>query len=107
MQLAQIGVELVEALLPMRTVFLDPTRSLFQWLGLQAAGTSLSIPPTLNESGPLEHSQVFRDSGQAHIERRGEFPHSQLAVRYTRQNRTPGRIGERSESRAQAVCSHS
>ena len=49
---------------------------------------------------------MLGDGRQAHGERLGQFGHRGLAAGEPRQDRAPGRIGERGEGGAEAVGRH-
>ena len=106
MQLMQILIEAIEAQLPMLPVLSYPTCSLLQRLSLEQAGSPLRITPACNESGVLEHLQVFRYGRQAHGKRRCELADRDRAAGDTRENGAPGRIGKRGEGDAQPVRAH-
>src|SRR5204863_8191011 len=55
LQLAQVFVQSVEALLPEFPVFLHPLGDLFEPGRLEPAGTPLRVAAALDEAGALEH----------------------------------------------------
>src|SRR5919107_5919593 len=69
LELAQVVVEPVEALVEEAAVVLEPAVDALQSLGSEAAGTPLRLPPAGDEAGALQHLQMLRDGGQAHAER--------------------------------------
>ena len=60
-----------------------------------------------DEAGLFEHLQMAGDGGQADLERLGEITDGGLAQGEARQDRAPGRIGERRERRAERIERHS
>src|SRR5271155_5199905 len=66
-QFLQIGVEAIQALLPDNSILFHPIRNLLKRLGFQAAGTPLRLAPPRDQPSPLEHFQVLRDRGHAHV----------------------------------------
>src|SRR4051794_18926573 len=66
LQLAQVVVEAVEALLPAAAVLSDPVRDLAQGRRFEAARPPLRIAPAADQPRALEHLQVARYCGQAH-----------------------------------------
>jgi DNA-3-methyladenine glycosylase II len=57
----------------MPPVLADPVGDRAQRLWLQPAGPPLRLAALLDETGPLKHLEVLRDSGQAHVEGRSEL----------------------------------
>src|SRR2546428_13028555 len=57
----------------MSPVLADPVRDGAERLRLQPAGAPLRLTTLFDETGPLQHLEVLRDSGQAHVERRREL----------------------------------
>src|SRR5882724_1304902 len=94
LQLSEVALQLVEALLPVAAVVFDPVGDVFQRIGLQPARTPLRLAAALDEPGALEHLQVLGDGGQAHVEGLGDLHHRGLARGEAREDRSPGGIGE-------------
>src|SRR2546421_11740892 len=81
LELLQVLVEPVVALLPEPAVPLDPLGGLLQRAGLELGRPELPIAAPGDESGPLEDLQVLRHRRQAHPERRGQLRHRPLPPR--------------------------
>src|SRR5919201_3909909 len=77
---AEIGIQPFEALLPMPPVLADPVGDVAQRLGLEPARPPLGVPTLLDETRTLEHLEVLRDAGQAHIERGGQLGDCRLSL---------------------------
>src|ERR1051326_3429725 len=105
-QLAEVVVEAVERLLPKLFVMLDPVGGLFERRRREVAAAPLRVAAAGDEAGALEHLQMLRDRWEAHVERRGDLRDRRLAGREVRQDRPPGRIGERRERIAELVVGH-
>src|SRR5215207_5018868 len=106
LELAQVVVEPVEALVEEAAVVLEPAVDALQSLGIEAAGTPLRLAAAGDEAGALQHLQMLRDGGQAHAERLRELRDGRLAEAEPRQDGAPGRDGQRREGRAEAVARH-
>jgi hypothetical protein len=96
-------LEAVEAVLPDRSVPVDPFDGAVERVVLQPAGPVLGFPPTTDQPGPLEDLLVFRDGLQALVERLGQFVDRRLAVGQAGQDRPTRRVGERREGQAELV----
>src|SRR6187431_3232535 len=83
LELAEVRVEPLEALIPVRPVLADPVRDVTQRSGHQPPRTPLGLPAALDEPRPLEHTEVLRDRGLAELERGRQVLHRCLAVRQT------------------------
>src|SRR6266508_2666483 len=106
LQFAQVFVQAIEAVLPELAIPLDPVGGLLEALRLEPAGPPLRIAAARDEAGALEDFQVLRDGRKRHVEGPGQLGDGGLTFREPRQDRAPGRIGERSERNAQVVRGH-
>src|SRR6476659_9360668 len=88
LQLAQVVVESLEALLPETPVLADPVGDVAEPLRLEGARPPLRLAALFDEAGALEHLQVLRDRGQAEIERGGQLRHRRLALRKPGEHRS-------------------
>src|SRR5437867_367227 len=79
LQLLQVGLQPIEPCLPQAAIWLDPIGHVLQPARIQAAGPPLCIAAPNHQPRALEHFQVFRDGGHAHIEWLGEFGDRRLA----------------------------
>src|SRR6185295_17813978 len=89
LQLAQIVVQAIEALFPEATVALEPVGGVLQGRRVEAAGTPLSIATARHEAGALQHLQVLRDGGQAHVEGVGQLRDRRLTGAEAGEDRPP------------------
>src|SRR5215831_599402 len=103
LELAQVHVESIEALLPEAAVFGGPLRDLSQRGRVQLARAPLRLPGAGDETGALEDPEMLRDGRAADRERSRELRDGGGSPGEPRQDRSPGGVGERSEGRAQAV----
>src|SRR5207245_8454315 len=94
LQLAQIALEAVEALVPEAAIMLDPVGDLLQRARLQPAGPPLRLAAARDQAGALQHLEMLRDAGKAHVEGLGELGHRGLAQSEPCQDGAPRRIGE-------------
>src|SRR5256885_16667960 len=91
LQLAQVCVEAVEALVPEDPVALHPFRGLAQPVGLQPGRTPLRVAAAGDETGLLEDLEMLRDGRQRHVEWLCELCHGRLPGRQPGEGRPPGR----------------
>jgi hypothetical protein len=73
MQLMQILIQPIEALLPVPPVLGDPTGRLLERLGPEPAGPPLGITTSPYEAGTLQHFQMLGNGRKTQIERRRQF----------------------------------
>src|SRR3954454_8279149 len=106
LQLAQVGVEAIEAAFPQRAVPLGPGGDFLEQRGLDPARTPLRVASARDEAGALEHAQVLRHGRQAHVEGVREIRHRLLARREPREDRAPRRIGEGGKRGTEGVGVH-
>src|SRR5437588_12451584 len=97
----QVFVESLETLVPKPLVLPHPIGRLLQAGAVQPAWTPLRFSALRYQPRPLQHFQVFRDAGKAQVERFGQLRDRSLALGKTRQDRSPGGIGEGCERDAQ------
>jgi len=64
----EIRRELIELELPEAAVALDPRRRLAHRRGDKRRAPHAPLAPNARETGALEHSDVFRDRGERHLE---------------------------------------
>src|SRR5258708_3728423 len=102
----QVFVESLETLVPKLPVLAHPISRLLQAAAVQPARPPLCLPALPDQPRPLQHFQVFGDAGKAQVERFGQLRDRRLALRKTRQDRSPGGIGEGCKRDAQMVACH-
>ena len=98
LQLVEILIQPVVALLPEAAIGLGPLGDVFQRLGPQAAGAPLSVAAARDESGTLENVEVLRDRRLRDRERCGELGNGGLTRGEPGEDRPPGRVGEGCEA---------
>src|SRR5712692_3941577 len=103
LQLPEVAVQLVEALLPVAPVVLDPVGDVLERIRLKPAGPPLRLAAALDQPGALEHFQVLGHGGEAHVEGLGQFQDRGFARGEAREDRAPRGIGESGEGRAEAI----
>src|SRR5215203_1805851 len=99
----KICVESFEALFPMAAVLIDPAGDLPERPRLQPAWSPLRPSSLLDEPSSLEHPQVLGNGGLAHVEGSGKILDRGFALSEPGQDRTPRRVGEGGECRAERV----
>src|SRR5437870_2552163 len=103
----QALVEAIEALLPERTVLLEPLGGLTEPGSVQTRRPQLRRAPTCDKSGPLEHLEVLGHRLNGDRERFGELVHRRLAVCEAREDRTTGRVRKSGKRLCELVDRHS
>src|SRR5688572_19766059 len=107
LELLQVVVQPVVALVPEAPVPLGPLGDLLERLGLEPCGPPLPLPTSHDEPRPLEHLQVLRDGRHAHLERLRQLGDGGLPRRQPAEDRPPSGIRERRERSIEALGSHS
>src|SRR5580658_5668038 len=103
LQILQIGLETIEALLPEGAIMLQPIRGVLEWTRLEPTWSPLRLAATRDQPGAFQHFQVLGNAGKAHGERLGQFGDRGLAGRKSRQDRAPRGIGEGGEGAIEAI----
>src|SRR5579885_228333 len=103
LDLAQVLVETIEAFLPETPILLDPISRVLERRRFQPARSPLGLPPPADQPRSLEHLEMFRDGGKAHVERLRQFGDRKLAHREAGEDRPSGGIGQRRESGAESI----
>src|ERR1700689_2276046 len=101
LQLAQIILEAIEGLLPETAIVFEPIRRVLERSRGEPAWTPLRLAAALDQPGALQHFEVLRDGGHAHLERLGQLGHRRLARTEAGEDRAAGGIGQRRESRVE------
>src|ERR1700730_249296 len=68
-RLSEVGVEIVQSLLPLLTEGLDPFGDLLQRKWSEPARTPLRVASAFNEPGVLEHLEMLRNRRLAELKR--------------------------------------
>jgi hypothetical protein len=100
LQLLQVVIQPIEALVPELAVPLHPIGDLVQRSRLQPARPPLCLSSLRDQPGSLQHLEVLGDGGQAQGEGLGQLVDRGLALGEPRQDRSPRGIGERRKCRA-------
>src|SRR5438128_5918396 len=106
LQLAQVCVEAIEALLPEDPVPLHPLRRIPQAVGLEPGGAPLGVTPARDQPGLLEHLEVLRYGWEGHVKGSRQLGDGGLARGEPGEDRAPGRIRDRRERCAEPVGRH-
>src|SRR6266540_2981610 len=99
--------EAIEALLPERTVLLEPFGRLAEVGSVQTRRPQLRRAPACDQPGPLEHLEVLGHSLNGDRERLGELVHRRLPVCEASEDRTPGRVRKSGKRLCELVDRHS
>src|SRR5881628_1746433 len=106
LQFLEVAVQLVEALLPVAPVILDPVGDVLERIRLEPAGPPLRLAAALDQARALEHLQVLGNGGQADVEGLGQFQYRAFARGEPRKDRAPRGIGEGGKGAAEAIGRH-
>src|SRR5262252_6764860 len=106
LQLAQVVVEPIKALLPEAMVIHEPIGRGFQRGSLEPAWPPLRGAPPRDQAGPLQHLEVLGDSGKAHVERLGKLRHRRFTQGEPCQDGPPGGIRQSGECDTQVIARH-
>src|SRR5215813_8168889 len=107
LQLPQVRVEAMESLLPEASVLGRPLGDLAQGPCFQLARAPLGLTSARDEACMFEYAQMLRDGWAADRERRRELRHGRGSLAEPREDRSPRRVRECREGRAQTVMSRS
>src|SRR5580700_6583982 len=92
-----IRLEPIKARFPDGALLGEPVLGPIHGAWHQAACADAAMLLRLDESSGLQHTDVFHEARQSHVERMGEFAHGSLALREPRNDCAPRWIGERAE----------
>src|SRR3954447_20376100 len=103
---AQVRVESVHACFPRLLPRLHPLDGLVERVGLQAARAPLGLLAANDQARALEHLEMPRYRGQAHLERLRQLADRRLALGQAREDGATRGIGEGGEGSAEVVGGH-
>src|SRR5437016_3090120 len=104
LQLAEVFVESLEALLPVPSVVPDPVGHVTKRLRLEPTRSPLGLPTLLDQPGSLKDPEVLRDGRQAEvIERGSELSHRRLTLGQAGEDGPPCRICQGGKREAQGI----
>src|SRR5438445_9939975 len=103
LQIAQIILEAIEALLPETAVMLEPVGGVLERPRPQAARPPLRVAPASDQTGAPQNFEMPGDCGKAHFKGLGQLSDGSLPRGEAREDRAPGRIGEGGESAAEVI----
>src|SRR5258706_14420335 len=107
LHLAQQVVEAQKRGFPELAVMLQPRRGLRERFRLELARPPLRVAAGGNESGALQHLEVFGDGRLAHRKRFGQFRYRGGAGSEARKDRAPRGVGEGGKGGVEAGGAHS
>src|SRR5258707_731863 len=103
LQFLEVAVELVEALLPVAPVVLDPVGDVLERIGLEPAGPPLRLAAALDEARAFQHFQAVRDCRPAYLVRLCQIEVPGFAGGETREDLASRGIGEGGKGGAEAI----
>src|SRR5437667_3013290 len=106
LQFLEVAVKLVEALLPVTPVVLDPVGDVLERIGLQPAGPPLCLAAALDQARALEDLEVLGHGRKADLEGLGQFQNRGFTRGQTREDRAARGVGESGEGGAEAIGRH-
>src|SRR6266542_4479904 len=98
--------EAIEALLPERTVLLEPLGRLAEPVSAQTRRPQLRRAPACDQPCSLEHLEVLGHRLNGDRERLGELVHRRLPVCEAGEDRTPGRVRKSGKRLCELVDRH-
>src|SRR6185437_2125380 len=99
----QMGVEVIEPSLPLRTERLDPVGNRLHRQRREASGAALRVPAPLDQACALEHLEVLGDGRLAERKRRHQLRDARLAAREPDNDGAPRGVTQRVEGSVQMV----
>lgn len=84
----------IETTFPKRPILLQPSIYLLEWRQFQAAGPTLGVACSRNETGLFEHTHVKRNRPGRHVKRLCEFGDRRLAKGKSRKDGAASWVGE-------------
>src|SRR3989442_803250 len=106
LQFLEVAVKLVEALLPVTPVVLDPVGDVLERIGLQPARPPLRFAPALDQARAFEDLEVLGHGRKADLEGLGQFQDRGFTRGEARENRPPRGIGEGGKGGAEMIGRH-
>src|SRR3989442_1451601 len=94
LQFLEVAVQLVEALLPVAPVVLDPVGDVLERSRLEPAGPPLRLAAALDQARASQNLQVPGHSGKADVEGFCKLLNRSFSRGESSENRAPGGIGE-------------
>jgi hypothetical protein len=101
--LAEVRIELREAIVPVRTELIGPCSDLLEWLGFEVARATLGVACLAHETRSLQYLEVLRDRRQLEVEGSGELVDRGVTLRETMQDGATSWVGEGREREAEWV----
>src|SRR5947209_7676623 len=101
LQLLQVDLEAVEALVPQIAIMLEPVVDALEGDRLDAARPPLRLAPARDQAGAFQHLEMLRYRRQAHRKGLGEFRHRGFPKREPRQDGPARRVGKGCERSAE------
>src|SRR6266496_2762626 len=99
----KVGTQLVETLLPVAPVVLDPVGDVPERSRLEPAGPPLRLAPSRDQARAGKNLQVPGDGGKADVEGFCKLLDRSFSGREPGEDRAPGGVGEGGEDGAQAI----
>src|SRR6266545_904692 len=103
LQFLQVGVQAIEAFLPIAAIALEPLVGILERPRFEPAGAPLRLSRARDETGALQHLEVLGDGGQGHLEGLGQLRNGGFAGCQAREDSAPGGVGQCSEGAAYRI----
>ena len=101
MKVAEVLIELVEAVVPHLALLVDPVDGRVEAFGFEMTRSRLGFATTGDQSAVFEHLDVFRHGLECEIERLRQLVDRRLAGGKPLEDCSAGGVGERVERRVQ------
>lgn len=89
-----MGIELIEAAFPVRTLSIEPGLHLTKWSGHEVIGAYAPDLLRGHQTTGFEHAEVLLERGQGHVERRGQLRDRRRSLPEPLDDGEPGGVGE-------------
>jgi hypothetical protein len=95
--------KVVEVLVPESFVGVQPTDNVPKWFSLKFNDEFAALPRTPDQTGPLKHFEVLRDSIEGHLEGRCDFGDARGPDRKLSNDGPAGRVCKSGKDWAQRI----
>ena len=99
----EVVVKSLKAPIPKAAIGLEPLCDRLQRFSLKMAGSPLRFPAPRNQARSLQHFEMFRDCGEAHVIRLGKLTDARIPEAEPGKDAAACWIGEGGERGAEAV----
>src|ERR1700674_479519 len=106
LQLVQVFVQAVEALVPEAAIVVEPVVNVLQRRRLDPAGPPLRRAAARDQAGALQYFKMLGDGGKGHVEGFGELGHRGFSQGEPREDGSARRVGKSRKRDAETIACH-